>query len=259
MSAAREAAAILVRHWQHATRLDMLPEPVRPRDRAAGYAVQQAVAELSGQPVVGWKIAATSAAGQRHIGVDGPLGGPLLANRVFATGASVPLDANIMRVAEAEFAFRFARGLPRQSRPYDQAEVLAAVETLHPSIEVPDSRFNDFASVGAPQLIADTACACWFVLGPAATTEWRAIDLATHAVRVFRNGEAAATGAGSNVLGDPRIALTWLVNELCTYGDGIAAGQFVTTGTCVVPIGVAPGDEVSADFGVLGSVSARID
>ena len=109
--------------------------------------------------MVGWKIAATSAAGQKHIGVDGPLAGPLLANRVLEDGATVPLDGNIMMVAEAEFAFRFARALPKRANPYTQDEVLAAVESLHPAIEVPDSRYNEFVKVGAPQLIADTACA----------------------------------------------------------------------------------------------------
>jgi 2-keto-4-pentenoate hydratase len=42
-----------------------------------------------------------------------------------------------------------------------------AVASLHPAIEVPDSRYDDFTRVGAAQLIADTACACWFVPGPA--------------------------------------------------------------------------------------------
>ena len=81
------------------------------------------------------------------------------ANRVLADGATVPLDGNIMMVAEAEFAFKFARRLPKRANPYTQDEVLDAVESLHPAIEVPDSRYNDFAKVGAPQLIADTACA----------------------------------------------------------------------------------------------------
>ena len=53
--------------------------------------------------------------GQKHIGVDGPLAGPLLANRVLADGATVPLDGNIMMVAEAEFAFKFARA-PAEAR-----------------------------------------------------------------------------------------------------------------------------------------------
>ena len=58
------------------------------------------------------------------------------------------------------------------------------------------------------------------------------------------------------MLGDPRIALAWLVNELSAHGVPLRAGQVVTTGTCVVPIAIAPGDRVSGDFGVLGKVVA---
>jgi 2-keto-4-pentenoate hydratase len=249
-----DAAAILWQNWQQRSRIDQLPPNCRPVDRAAGYSAQRAVVRFSGQPIVGWKIAATSAAGQKHIGVDGPLAGPLLANRVLENGATVPLDGNIMKVAEAEFAFTFRTDLPKRPNPYTIEEVLAAVASLHPAIEVPDSRYNDFARVGAPQLIADTACACWFVLGAASPVDWRLRDLVTHAATVYRNGDRAATGSGANVLGDPRVALTWLINELRTYGDGIQTGQFVTTGTCIIPVPIAPGDTVRADFGDLGSV-----
>jgi 2-keto-4-pentenoate hydratase len=208
--------------------------------------------------VVGWKIAATSAAGQKHIGVDGPLAGPLLANRVLPNGATIPLDGNIMNVAEAEFCFHFGTSLPKRSTPYSQNEVLNAIDALHPAIEVPDSRYNDFAHVGAPQLIADTACACWFVLGPATTADWRSRDLVTHPATAYKNGHPAGTGSGANVLGDPRIAVTWLANELRTFGDGIQKGQIVTTGTCVIPVAIAPGDTFRADFGEFGTVEARI-
>src|SRR5919106_6881878 len=117
-----EAAEILWRHWQQRTRVDQLPTVCRPVDRAAGYSTQREIVSLSGQRIVGWKIAATSAAGQKHIGVDGPLAGPLLANRVLADGASVPLEGNIMMVAEAEFAFKFRESLPRRTNPYTQDE-----------------------------------------------------------------------------------------------------------------------------------------
>ncbi len=255
---AESAAAILWQNWQQGSRISELPLDCRPLDRAGGYAAQHEVVRFSGQEVVGWKIAATSAAGQKHIGVDGPLAGPLLANRVLHSGADVPLDGNIMLVAEAEFAFKFARALPKRANPYTQADVVAAVGSLHPSIEVPDSRYNDFARVGAPQLIADTACACWFVLGTAAPASWRSRNLVTHAVTARRNGDHAASGSGANVLGDPLIALTWLVNELRTYADGINAGQFVTTGTCVIPVPIKPGDRVRADFGDLGTVAVTL-
>ena len=64
-------------------------------------------------------------------------------------------------------------------------------------------------------------------------------------------------GIGANVLGDPRIALAWLVNELSQQGMTLRAGQFVTTGTCLVPLEIVAGDSVQVDFGVLGTVSAR--
>jgi 2-keto-4-pentenoate hydratase len=252
------AASILWQHFERRTRLDELPADCRPRDRAAAYSAQKEIVKFSGQNVAGWKIAATSEAGQRHIGVDGPLAGPLLAQRVLESGATVSLAGNIMLVAEAEFAFKFRMSLPKRPNPYTQSEVLDAVASLHPSIEVPDSRYNDFVRVGAPQLIADTACSCWFVLGPATSADWRSRDLATHAVTAYRNGEVAGRGSGANVLGDPRLALTWLVNELRTFGDGVMAGQFVTTGTCVIPVAIRPGDHFKADFGDFGTVEVRL-
>ncbi len=255
---AQEAAALIWRHWQSSSRIDALPDACRPVDRAAGYAVQQEVVRSSGQRVIGWKIAATSAAGQHHIGVDGPLAGPLLANKVFAPGAQLSLQGNIMNVAEAEFAFDMAIGLPSRKTPYVIEEVLAAVGSLAPAIEVPDTRFNDFAKAGAPQLIADCACACWLVVGARTRANWRKWDLVRHRATAYRNGALASAGEGSNVLGDPRIALTWIANELAKFGAGLKAGDIVTTGTCIVPVAVAPGDEFRVDFGELGSVSARL-
>lgn len=252
-----EAASILWRHWNESTRIDELPAACRPADRAAGYAIQTAFGALSGQAVAGWKIAATSRAGQLHIGVDGPLAGRLLADRMLSAGATISLQENLMRVAEAEFSFRFARPLPKREEAYTVDEVLAAVESLHSAIEVPDSRYHDFARVGAPQLIADNACACWFVLGSATTADWRSMDLIAHRVTVYRNDAVAAEGSGVNVLGDPRVALTWLANEVCQYADGLRAGDVVTTGTCVPPVAILPGDRVAVDFGPIGSLDVN--
>jgi 2-keto-4-pentenoate hydratase len=252
------AAAALWQHWQEKRRMTALPVHARPSTRAEGYAVQEQIAVLSGEPVVGWKIAATSPAGQAHIKVDGPLAGRLLANRVLGNGAAISLDGNLMRVAEAEFAFMLGRDLPKRDTPYTVDEVMAAVRALQLAIEVPDSRYEDFTIVGAPQLIADDACASWFILGREVTARWRDVDLSQHTVTGHKNGVVVATGIGSNVLGDPRIAMAWMANEMRQFGDGLRAGQFVTTGTCIVPLPVAPGDTVRMDFGLFGSVEASL-
>ena len=253
-----EAASILLSNWGATTRIAALPEACRPASREDGYAIAAALAVQSGDAVAGWKIAATSEAGQKHINVDGPLAGRILKGRVLAPGATIPLAGNLMRVAEAEFAFVLGTAMPDRGTPYSREEVMAAVTAMHLTIEVPDSRYEDFTKVGAPSLIADTACAAWLVLGPAVDVEWRDIDLSTHQVTAFRNGAQAAVGSGKAVLGDPRIALTWLVNEVARHGGGVRAGQFVTTGTCVIPVKIESGDTISADYGGLGTIAVAI-
>lgn len=254
----RAASDLLFSHWREQTRLDALPPRLRPATRAEGYRVQAFIEAHTARPLFGWKIAATSAAGQKHINVDGPLAGRLLAERVIADGGACPLGNNLMRVAEMEFAFRMAADLPPRAAPYTQDDVMGCVDTLHPAIEIPDSRFHDFTKVGLAQLVADNACAHRFVLGPAAPEGWRAVDLAAHPVRAFVNEEVAGEGSGSVVLGDPRIALTWLVNELSCHQMTLRAGEVVTTGTCVKPVAIEAGETISGDFGPLGRVAVTI-
>src|SRR5687767_15767895 len=97
------AGDLLWAHWQEGRRMAELPPDVRPRTRAEGYDIQATLESRTAAPLFGWKIAATSRAGQAHIGVDGPLAGRLLGERVFDSGAELPLGKNHMRVAEAEF------------------------------------------------------------------------------------------------------------------------------------------------------------
>ena len=257
-SEVEQASNLLWEHWTQGRRLAQIPESIRPSSRADGYAVQAMLEGRSGAPLFGWKIAATSVAGQKHINVDGPLAGRLLKERAFENGATVPFGANHMRVAEAEFAFRMGRDLTPQWGPFSVADVVDAAASLYPAIEIPDSRYDDFTIVGAAQLIADDACAHYFVLGEASPPSWREVELAAHPVRGEVVGKLTRDGVGSNVLGDPRMALAWLANELSSLGVTLRAGQVVTTGTCLVPLEIAPGDQVRMDFGALGRVECRL-
>lgn len=252
------AGDLLWNTWASGDVIDALPADLKPATRLEGYAIQVGLERHSAKPRVGWKIAATSLAGQKHINVDGPLAGRLLAEKMLADGATVSIATNRMRVAEPEFAFRMARPLGPRDKPYEVDEVMAAVGDLVLCIELPDSRFRDFVGAGGPSLIADNACARELVIGPRVTADWRAIDLASHAVRVTVGTRYTRDGIGRNVLGDPRIALTWLVNEVTALGLALGAGELVTTGTCAAPLEIEPGDEVTADFGLFGRVSVRI-
>src|ERR1700760_472288 len=242
--------------WRAGTKLAALDAAQRPQTRKEGYAIQ---AELeNGGKLFGWKIAATSEAGQKHINVAGPMAGRILADTVIADGGTAAMHGNEMRVAEPEFCFRMARDLPPRPLAYSVQEVLDAVATLHPAIEIPDSRFANFVSAGAPQIIADNACAHLFVLGPPTSANWRALDLVEEKPVITLGGKSYI-GHGKNVLGDPRVALSWLANELSGLGITLKAGEVVTTGTCHPPLPIQPGDRMEADFGVLGNVSVGFE
>ena len=245
-------------HWRAGTKLDAIDAALRPHDRAEGYAIQAAIEHYSSGKLFGWKIAATSEAGQKHLDVDGPMAGRILSETVLPDGGTALMAGNGMRVGEPEFAFRMSRDLPPRATPYTVGEVLDAVGTFHPAIEIPDSRFADFVTAGAAQIIADNACAHLFVLGPATAANWRTLNLVEEKPLITLRGKQYI-GHGKNVLGDPRLALAWLANELRELGLTLQAGEVVTTGTCHPPLPIQAGDFFEVDFGALGKASVGFE
>lgn len=241
-------AGALWQAWTTGERLAALPDLLRPRTLAEGFAAQTRLTERAG-PSYGWKLAATAAAGQAHIGVDAPLPGRLFDRFRHAPGEVVPSDGLYMAVAEAEFAFRMGATVgPGASR----AELRAAVAAVHCAVELPESRFVDFATAGAPQLLADAACAGRFVLGPE-IEGGPDLDLAATTTVLDVDG-AVAIGSGAEVLGDPWTVLAWLAETLPAYGTRLEAGSVVTTGTTTVPAPVGRGSRVRAAFGEGGGL-----
>ena len=85
-------------------------------------------------------------------------------------------------------------------------------------------------------------------------TDWRKIDLPSHAVRISIGGKVVQEGTGRLVLENPLNALAWLVNAISDQGLSIETGQIVMTGTMTGIHTPAPGERAVADFGDLGSV-----
>lgn len=255
------AAELLAGARVHMRRLAELPAAVRPQTPEAAYEVQtQLIPQLLahfGGAAIGYKIACTNEIAQRQLHVDSPFFGRLLS----ATSQPSPgrIDSNrfFMRVMEAEFAFRMARDLPPASAPRTREQVADAVAGVLPGIEVVDSRFDSWTTVGTPSLIADNACHGAWIHGPL-VTEWRGIDLAAQRVRLIINGHLKDEGSGAAVLGHPLNALTWLANALNARGTGLATGDYVTTGVTTDIYLAEAGDSVIADFGPVGQVELRL-
>ncbi|MFK8080674.1 MAG: 2-keto-4-pentenoate hydratase [Granulosicoccus sp.] len=256
MEKAQQAASVILQNWQNGETITTLPEDIRPTTPEDGYAIQAELACLRGEPAVGWKIAATAEKGRNHIRVDRPLAGRLYPSIVFEDKATISLAGNRMLVAEAEIVLGLKSDLAPLEQPRSEAQVAAAVGTMHAGLEFPDSRFEDFTAVGTACLIADNACARHFVLGNAVPTPEDLTQLAAMPTTLLINGQPVTTGFGSDALGGSLSALTWLVNTVNELGITVKAGEFVTTGVTGAPSVVNAGDRFEVLIGSTTSVRA---
>ena len=222
------------------------------------YAVQ-AHNESVLDPRIGWKIAATSKDGQKHIGVSAPIIGRVTSSMLLKINELVSPKSNRMMVAEPEFVFVIKRQIEPRDAPFKREDLFGLVLSMNLGLEFPNSRYTYFERVGELSLIADNACAHQFMLGPTVPEVWRELVLADHIVKVQVGTEHHYEGRGSNVLGDPLNALLWFVNEAAKQKLVINEGDFVTTGTLTQPVPIRAGDKISSDFGVLGKMQCQID
>ena len=163
------AGALLWEAWRERRQIDALPADCRPGTLADAYAVQDGLAESAGLAVAGYKIGATNAQVQARFGVDAPFSGRLFARLRGREPAHRAREHRELLRDRGGVRLRHGPGAcPRATRPTRAEAVRAAVASVHPAIEVPDSRYTDWLSMKAPDLIGDNAIGCLLCLGPPA-------------------------------------------------------------------------------------------
>lgn len=220
------------------------------------YAVQtelRHIFERSGHRVIGWKGGLTSKPKMEQMGVDKP-GVGFLTDKMWRPENSVITVSDLVHPrAECEIAFMLKSELkgPNCTRE----DVLAATDYVVPAIEIIDSRYTGF-KFDFESVIADNSSSARFVVGgrPMSVEE---LDLPTIGVVFELNGEIVAMGAAAEVLGDPAEAVAFMVNVIGDMGESVPAGSFMMSGAITAAHAVKPGDNVTARFQTLGSVSVR--
>ncbi len=252
----REAGLALAEARKERRNLAVLPGGL-PEDEAAAYAIQRVAIEAYGTDRAGYKIGATNPAAQAMLGTDHPFRAPLFARDCHEAGASIAEPGHGLIGLEPEFALRLDADLPARDRPYTRDETDAAVATVHPAFEIIGLRLPDELFRNAIIVTADFGANVGFMPGEG-LTDWRAHDLSQVAVHVDVEGEEVASGSGANVLGHPLNALLWLANDLAVSGEGLKAGDWVSTGTCAGVINIARGQAAVANFGPFGEIALSI-
>ena len=241
-------------------RIHELPPGARPTTHAEAYECQARLVEginaHDGGHCIGYKVACTNEDAQRYLGVAEPFYGRLLSTLTFNSPALLPSGDFFMRVIESEYAFRFARELLPAARPLERDEIADALAGVLPGIEIVDSRFHSWTTIGAIMLTADNGSHGAWVKG-AMVSDWRDLDLANQPVELSVNGKVIERGSGSAVLGHPLNSLKWLVDRLHREGVGFKAGDYVTTGVTTKVYDAQPGDHLVADFGPVGAIDLR--
>jgi 2-keto-4-pentenoate hydratase len=226
--------------------LEELSGDAQPSTIEAAHAIQDAMVNLLGDQVAGWKVAKTPA-GEFARGV-------ILASRVFNGPAKLPAALCPMKVVEVEIAFRFGHDLPAQSRDYDYEAVANAVVPFA-AIEVVDSRFVSYAGTDWMHRAADFMSNGAFVIGES-VTDWRGIDLSTLDVCLSLNDEVKLNKTGGHPTIDPMLPVVALVNAF-RKREGVKTGQFVTTGSFTGMTTAQAGQQVKGTFGHFGSVTVE--
>jgi 2-keto-4-pentenoate hydratase len=260
MPSPQSSADLLAEARLERRRLVEIPGGIRPVTQEDAYETRELVVrrwmEQDGGRVTGYKIACTNPSAQQYLNLDSPFYGNLLSATTFDSPARLKAEKFFMRVIEAEFAFRMARDL----KPGEQSRdaIAGAIEGVLPGIEIVDSRYTSWTTVGAPALIADNACHGAWVKGPL-VANWSNIDLAAQQVQLMVNGELKGAGSGAVVLGHPLNAVEWLVAKLAARGIYLKAGDYITTGVTTDTYMAEAGDRVRADFGPVGAVDLAFD
>lgn len=255
MDRMRQAAELLLEARRTTTPIESLPETLRPGSLEEAYFLQDTMAEAMGA-IGGWKIGVPTPDAT-------PLFGPMPLLGGFAqSGETLAETFRRMRGLEAEIAFCLGQGLPPRglsssAERYSREEVVAAIASCHPAIELLESGLTDPDKVDRFSMIGDLQMNGGFVYG-AAVPNWREIDFGIEGVVIAVDGAVRVEARGSCGAGSDLVRLlVWLANEGQSRTGGLKAGDWVTTGSWTGKTMAEAHSQGVARFEHCGAVSIR--
>jgi 2-keto-4-pentenoate hydratase len=245
-------AGLLVEARCNGVQLPSLPGDLVPETVMGAYQVNQIVAERLGWTPLGWKIAGTTEAVRIKLGLETPIYGRSFQRFACQSPARFKLAELLDPLVECEFFVTLARDLPPRDQHWTLPEVIDAIAEVHAGIEVAECRYPNTALPPLPAILADGSASGRYVFGDR-IENWRD-GLAPIRIRLEVDGKLRREGVGADVMGDPLRPLWWLAEERRRWGDGLVAGETISTGSMTGMMPVRHGQHVCAWFGDVGRV-----
>jgi 2-oxo-3-hexenedioate decarboxylase len=234
----------------------------RPSARDEDFSMQDAYAvgaELlnlqreQGHTPVGRKIGFTNRAIWARLDLDSVIWSYMYDNTVkYATDnrATVSLAGMAAPKIEPEIVFKLKA--PLTSGFEDASTILQAVEWIALGYEIVDCNYANWRFKAA-DMVADFGFHAAMVIGeprPLGDLEQLVAQLAEVTVKLYKNGELAAEGAGKNVLESPALSLGNVAATIARQPEAapLAAGEVITSGTLTEAQFIKPGEEWNAEL-----------
>jgi 2-keto-4-pentenoate hydratase len=228
--------------------IDDLPPALRPKTLEEAYYVQDLMLQALGK-VGGWKVGAATPEGT-------PLYAPMPLEGFAASGDSIARQFRRLRGVEAEIAFLMGKDLPPRSTPYSRDELIDAIASCHPAIELLESALLDPEAADRLTAIADLQSNAGFIPGEP-VDGWRDFNFANESAQMNVDGFVRVSNGKNSAGGDLLRLVLWLANEAQTRTGGLLAGQWITTGSWTGKILADSGSTVMARFSQFGEVRVR--
>jgi 2-keto-4-pentenoate hydratase len=225
-----------------------LPKELQPTTLDEAYFVQDRMS-WAYEDIGGWKIGASTPEAT-------PSFAPMPKAWMSCSGCELRGLNHRYRGLEAEIAFRMGADLLPRVTPYTLDEVVAAIESMHPVIEVLETGFSDPSLVSKLTSAADMAMHGGFVYGEA-VPNWHEINFSKESVALTVDGTVRVERTGSNTAGDLMRLLPWLANEGASRTEGLKKGDWITTGSWTGATLATAGSTAEARFSTAGAALLR--
>jgi 2-oxo-3-hexenedioate decarboxylase/2-keto-4-pentenoate hydratase len=191
---------------------------------------------------------------QQMCGIDQPVAGRLLSNRMLKSGCTVSAGSFVRLGVESELCIVLAKDLPGRSECYSLEEIGSAVGGVCAAFEIIDDRHSDYSVLDAFSLIADNSWNAGVVLAePGMPGNMAAL---TGTLRI--NGEVVDVGSSADALSHPLAVVQWLCGHLFRRGASLAAGDLIMTGSIVPTRFAKPAEDYHFELEQLPPVSMRV-
>ena len=230
-----------------------IPESCRPTDCEGALSIQRRVSELIGDQIGGWK-ASVPPPGIINLA-------PIYASTIYTASPCPVLTSSLTMSIEPEVAFVLGRDLGPRAAPYTESEIRSAISETRLVLELLRGRYAEQEFVTFPEKLADGLTNQGLFVGPIVNGGLdrllESLPITVEQLTVEQCDRPPVTHAGRHPSGHPLAPLYWLANFLASGGEGLAAGQIVTTGSYCGVLEVPVGEPLRITFDGLGALSVQ--